>query len=326
MARKKKTQTQDIGLVLASLQKEFGAGAIFQLGSTKLPDIEKTSSGSLLLDRALGGGYPVGRIIEIYGPESSGKTTLMLHAIKSVQDAGGLAAFIDAEHALDIVYAERLGVDVKSLIISQPSCGEEALQMVDHLARTGSVKMIIVDSVASLIPKAELEGEIGDNHVGRQSRLMSQALRTLAGVANSSGTTIAFTNQIRMKIGVMFGNPETTSGGNALKFYASQRLDIRRRAANKSTTSGDVESITSRVKVVKNKVAPPFREAEITINFGTGIDILNEVVDLALDLDLIQKSGAWYTFQDQRYHGLSSLASYFRENSSVFEDLLEKVR
>ena len=326
MARKKKAAPQDIELVLASLQKEFGAGAIFQLGGATLPDIEKTSSGSLLLDRALGGGYPVGRIVEIYGPESSGKTTLMLHAIKSVQDAGGLAAFVDAEHALDIVYAERLGVDVKKLIISQPSCGEEALQMVDHLARTGQVGMIVVDSVASLIPKAELEGEIGDNHIGRQSRLMSQALRTLAGIANTTKTTIAFTNQIRMKIGVMFGNPETTSGGNALKFYASQRLDIRRRAANKSTTSGDVESITSRVKVVKNKVAPPFREAEITINFGTGIDILNEVVDLALDSDLVQKSGAWYTFQDQRYHGLASLASYFRENPTVFNELLEKVR
>ncbi len=326
MARKKKAAPQDIELVLASLQKEFGAGAIFQLGGTTLPDIEKTSSGSLLLDRALGGGYPVGRIVEIYGPESSGKTTLMLHAIKAVQDLGRLAAFVDAEHALDIIYAERLGVDVKKLIISQPSCGEEALQMVDHLARTGQVGMIVVDSVASLIPKAELEGEIGDNHVGRQSRLMSQALRTLAGVANTTKTTIAFTNQIRMKIGVMFGNPETTSGGNALKFYASQRLDIRRRAANKSTTSGDVESITSRVKVVKNKVAPPFREAEITINFGTGIDILNEVVDLALDSDLVQKSGAWYTFQDQRYHGLASLAAYFRENIPVFEELLEKVR
>jgi len=326
MARKKKAAPQDIELVLASLQKEFGAGAIFQLGGATLPDIEKTSSGSLLLDRALGGGYPVGRIVEIYGPESSGKTTLMLHAIKAVQDGGGLAAFVDAEHALDIVYAAQLGVDVGKLIISQPSCGEEALQMVDHLARTGQVGMIVVDSVASLIPKAELEGEIGDNHVGRQSRLMSQALRTLAGVANTTNTTIAFTNQIRMKIGVMFGNPETTSGGNALKFYASQRLDIRRRAANKSTTSGDVESITSRVKVVKNKVAPPFREAEITINFGTGIDILNEVVDLALDSDLVQKSGAWYTFQDQRYHGLASLAAYFRENTPVFEELLEKVR
>ena len=312
---------------LGQIEKQFGAGSIMRLGDASSMEVETLSTGSIALDIALGvGGLPKGRVTEIYGPESSGKTTLMLHAIKAVQDGGGLAAFVDAEHALDIVYAAQLGVDVGKLIISQPSCGEEALQMVDHLARTGQVGMIVVDSVASLIPKAELEGEIGDNHVGRQSRLMSQALRTLAGVANTTNTTIAFTNQIRMKIGVMFGNPETTSGGNALKFYASQRLDIRRRAANKSTTSGDVESITSRVKVVKNKVAPPFREAEITINFGTGIDILNEVVDLALDSDLVQKSGAWYTFQDQRYHGLASLAAYFRENTPVFEELLEKVR
>ena len=327
MARKKKSpDPQDIDLVIASLQKEFGVGAIFQLGSATIPDIAKTSSGSLLLDRALGGGYPVGRVVEIYGPESSGKTTLMLHAIRSVQEIGGLAAFVDAEHALDLVYAKSLGVDVESLIISQPGCGEEALRIVDHLARTGKISIIVVDSVASLVPKAELEGEIGDSHVGRQSRLMSQALRTLAGVANKTGTTIAFTNQIRMKIGVMFGNPETTSGGQALKFYASQRLDIRRKAINKSAVSGDTESITSRVRVVKNKVAPPFREAEININFGTGIDIMNEVIDLALDEDLVQKSGAWYTYQDQRYHGLAALSLYFKENHKIFNDLFERVK
>jgi len=315
MAKKKKcTPSTDIEIVIASLQKEFGNEAIYQLGGSPMPEIKRISSGSLSLDRALGGGYPEGRIIEIYGPESSGKSTLMLHLIAEAQKAGGLCAFVDAEHALDIVYANALGVDTDELIISQPGCGEEALRITEQLTRSEKVSVIIIDSVASLVPKAELEGEIGDNHVGRQSRLMSQALRTLASLANKTNTLIAFTNQIRMKIGVMFGNPETTSGGNALKFYASQRLDIRRIALNKDPKTGETFSIRSRVRVIKNKVAPPFREAQFNINFGTGIDRLDEMIDLGVEYELIEKSGAWYIVNNQKIQGTRNLVSYLQDH------------
>ena len=321
MMPKKKKTSADIDVILASLQKEFGNEAIFQLGGAPMPEIEKISSGSLSLDRALGGGYPKGRIIEIYGPESSGKSTLMLHLIAEAQRAGGLCAFVDAEHALDPVYANSLGVDTDTLIISQPSSGEEALRITEQLTRSEKVSVIIVDSVASLVPKAELDGEIGDSHVGRQSRLMSQALRTLTSLANKTNTIIAFTNQIRMKIGVMFGNPETTSGGNALKFYASQRLDIRRVAVNKDTGTGEAFSIRSRVKVIKNKVAPPFRQAEFNINFGKGIDFIDELIDFGVEFNLIQKSGAWYIVNNQKIQGTRNLVSYLEDNPEIVQDL-----
>ena len=299
MSKKKKKDSASLDLVLASLQKEFGKESIYQLNGMTVPEIARVSSGSLLVDEALGGGYPRGRIIEILGPESSGKSTLMLHLVAEAQKAGGLCAFVDAENALDIGYAKSLGVDVDSLIISQPSSGEEALRIAEHLTRTGKLAVIVIDSVAALVPKAEIEGEIGDNHVGRQARLMSQALRALAPLANKTETIIAFVNQYRMKIGVMFGDPRTTPGGQALKYYSSQRIEIARKAVNKDPTTGEVLSIRSRVKVIKNKVAAPFREAEFNIIFGEGIDTYSEILELAVEKDLIAKSGAWYHLNDE---------------------------
>ncbi len=312
--KKTKDSSGSIDLVLASLQKEFGKESIFQLGGVAIPEIERISSGSLLLDEALGGGYPKGRIIEIVGPESSGKSTLMLHLVAEAQRDGGLCAFVDAENALDIGYARQLGVDVDSLIISQPNCGEEALRITEHLTRTGKISVIVIDSVAALVPKAEVEGEIGDSHVGRQARLMSQALRALAPLANKTNTIIAFINQYRMKIGVMFGDPRTTPGGQALKYYSSQRVEISRRAINKDPSTGEVQSIRSRVKVIKNKVAAPFREAEFNIIFGYGIDQLTEILELAIERDLITKSGAWYIIQDEKIQGTLNAVSYLKAN------------
>ena len=327
MSKKKKKDPTSLDLVLASLQKEFGKESIYQLNGMTVPEIARISSGSLLVDEALGGGYPKGRIVEILGPESSGKSTLMLHLVAEAQKAGGLCAFVDAENALDIGYAKSLGVDVDSLIISQPSSGEEALRIAEHLTRTGKLAVIVIDSVAALVPKAEIEGEIGDNHVGRQARLMSQALRALAPLANKTETIIAFVNQYRMKIGVMFGDPRTTPGGQALKYYSSQRIEIARKAVNKDPTTGEVLSIRSRVKVIKNKVAAPFREAEFNIIFGEGIDTYSEILELAIEKDLIAKSGAWYHLNDEeRVQGTLNMVRYLKANPDYTEKIISRLR
>ena len=309
-----------IASALSAIQKQFGAGSIMRLGSDESlhGDVPVIPSGSLGIDIALGvGGYPRGRIIEIYGPESSGKTTLTLHAIAEAQKLGGIAAFIDAEHALDVEYARRLGINTEDLLISQPDTGEQALEIADHLVRSGAVDIMVIDSVAALTPRAEIEGDMGDSHVGLQARLMSQALRKLTGNINRSKTTVFFINQIRMKIGVMFGNPETTTGGNALKFYASQRIDIRRIGAIKS---GDaVQGNRTRVKVVKNKVAPPFREAEFEIMYGEGVNKAGEVLDIAVTMGLVDKSGAWYSYNGDRMgQGRENAKNYLLENEEIF--------
>jgi recombination protein RecA len=285
---------------LAMIEKQFGTGSIMTLGEQSKLEIETIGSGSIALDTALGGWYAKGRIVEIYGPESSGKTTLTLHAIAEVQKTGGTAAFVDAEHALDPEYARRIGVNVEELIVSQPDYGEQALEIVDALVRSGAVDLIVVDSVAALVPKAEIEGNMGDSFMGLQARLMSQALRKITGVISKSNTTVIFINQIRMKIGVMFGNPETTTGGNALKFYASQRLDIRRKEKIESGTGDDKEATGNRVKVkvVKNKIAPPFREVEIDILFNEGISRNGEILDIGVEKEIIKKSGAFYSYGD----------------------------
>jgi recombination protein RecA len=280
---------------ISMLEKQFGKGAVMSLEEGASEPVATVSTGSLALDRALGcGGYPRGRIVEVFGPESSGKTTLTLHAIAEVQRAGGVAAFIDAEHALDVHYAKSIGVDLSTLLVSQPDTGEQALEIADALVRSGAVELIVIDSVAALVPKAELEGEMGDQHVGLQARLMSQALRKLTALAHKHNVTVVFINQIRMKIGVMFGSPETTTGGNALKFYASVRLDVRRIGALKS--GEEVSGNRTRVKVVKNKLAPPFREAEFDVRYGTGIDRAGELIDLGVELGVLEKSGSHLSF------------------------------
>jgi recombination protein RecA len=312
-------------LAIGSIEKEFGRGSIMRLSADQKigGDVPAVSSGSLGLDVALGiGGYPRGRIIEIYGPESSGKTTLTLHAIANIQRQGGIAAFIDAEHALDVMYARRLAVKTEELLISQPDYGEQALEIAEMLVSSNAVDMVVVDSVAALVPKAEIEGEMGDSHVGLQARLMSQALRKLTGTVARSKCVLMFTNQIRMKIGVMFGSPETTTGGNALKFYASQRLDIRRVGAIKETTKDSkTERVTgnrTRVKVVKNKMAPPFREAEFDIFYGKGVNRAGEVVDMGVELELIQKSGAWYSVGSERIgQGRDNSVGYLEQNPEL---------
>ncbi|MCB9667207.1 MAG: recombinase RecA [Myxococcales bacterium] len=315
-------------LALGTIEKQYGKGAIMRLGDgAAVASVPVVSTGSISLDLALGvGGYPRGRIIEIYGPESSGKTTLTLHAIAECQRAGGVAAFIDAEHALDISYAKKLGVNAEALLVSQPDYGEQALEIADLLVRSGAVDLIVVDSVAALVPKAEIEGEMGDTHVGLQARLMSQALRKLTATVHKSNTILFFTNQIRMKIGVMFGSPETTSGGNALKFYASVRLDVRRVGTIK--TGEQAVGNRTRVKVVKNKMAPPFQNCEFDILFGRGISRSGDILDLAVEANIVEKSGAWYSYQGERIgQGRDNARSYLEERvpmlSAIENQLLE---
>ncbi len=316
-------KTQALQLAVDAIEKQFGKGSIMRLGDSTKVNIETIPTGSLSLDLALGGGIPRGRIIEIYGPESSGKTTLSLHVVAEVQKKGGTAAYVDAEHALDPGYAKRLGVNIDSLLISQPDSGEQALEVVETLVRSNAVDIIVVDSVAALVPQAEIEGDMGDAHMGLQARLMSQALRKLTGVISRSKTTVIFVNQLRMKIGVMFGNPETTTGGNALKFYASVRMDIRRLAQIKA---GDaIIGNHVRVKVVKNKVAPPFREAEFDIMYNQGISREGDVIDLAVAHGVVDKSGAWYEYKGEKIgQGREATKSYLVENPKVFETIAKE--
>lgn len=314
---------------LSMIEKQFGAGSVMKLGEKTHMQVETSSSGSIALDDALGGGYAKGRIIEIYGPESSGKTTLTLHAIAEVQKAGGTAAFVDAEHALDPAYAKSIGVNIDELIISQPDYGEQALEIVDALVRSGAVDLIVVDSVAALTPKAEIEGNMGDSFMGLQARLMSQALRKVTGVINKSNSTVIFINQIRMKIWVMFGNPETTTGGNALKFYASQRLEIRRKEKLESGTGDDKEATGNRVKVkvVKNKIAPPFREVEIDVLFNEGISLAGEVLDIGVERAVIKKAGAFYSYGDVKLgQGRENAREFLKQNPNLLSEIEQKVR
>jgi len=314
-----------LGLAQEQIIKQFGDGAIRRLGDTKTVDVELISSGSLSLDLALGGGYPKGRVIEVYGPESSGKTTLTLHAIAEIQKQGGTAAFIDAEHALDPAYARRLGVDTDNLLVSQPDNGEQALEIVETLVRSNAVDLIVVDSVAALVPQAEIDGEMGDSHMGLQARLMSQALRKLTGSINKSKTIVIFINQIRMKIGVMFGNPETTTGGNALKFYASVRLDIRRTGQIKA--GEEIIGNRTKVKVVKNKIAPPFRIAEFDIMYNQGISRTGDVLDLAVIHGIVGKAGAWFDYADGKIgQGREASKTYLAANPEVLDEIEKKVR
>ena len=326
MSDKKIDKDKALDEVLASLEKQFGKGAVMLLGDNHHAEVEVSSSGSLSLDLALGvGGYPKGRIIEIYGPESSGKTTFALHAIAEVQKNGGRAAFIDAEHALDPVYAEKLGVNINELLLSQPDTGEQALEIAEALVRSGALDVIVIDSVAALVPKAEIDGDMGDAHVGLQARLMSQALRKLAGAISKSKCVIVFINQLREKVGVMFGNPETTAGGRALKYYASVRMDIRRVESIKQ--DGEVIGNRTRVKVVKNKVAPPFREAEFDIVYGKGISKEGNILDIAVNLDIIEKSGSWFSYEGERIgQGRENVKKYLEENPDVSKEIEEKIR
>ena len=315
-----------LDMALKQIEKQFGKGSIMKLGEQSDRRIATSSSGSLAIDAALGvGGYPRGRIVEIYGPESSGKTTVTLHAIAEIQANGGTAAFIDAEHALDPVYAQKLGVNIDELLLSQPDTGEQALEICEALVRSGAIDIIVIDSVAALVPKAEIEGEMGDSHMGLQARLMSQALRKLSGVISKSNTLAIFINQIREKIGVMFGNPETTTGGRALKFYSSIRLEVRRGEALKQGT--EIIGNKTKIKVVKNKVAPPFRTAEVDIMYGEGISKEGEIVDIGADLDIIQKSGSWYSYGDERIgQGRENAKQFLKENPSIRNEVSEKIR
>ncbi|ANU28009.1 recombinase RecA [Planococcus versutus] len=315
-----------LDMALKQIEKQFGKGSVMKLGEKTDRNISSVSSGSLALDTALGiGGYPRGRVIEIYGPESSGKTTVSLHAIAEVQATGGTAAFIDAEHALDPVYAKNLGVNIDELLLSQPDTGEQALEIAEALVRSGAVDIVVVDSVAALVPKAEIEGEMGDSHMGLQARLMSQALRKLSGVINKSNTIVIFINQIREKIGVMFGNPETTPGGRALKFYSSVRLEVRRAEALKSGT--EIIGNRTKIKVVKNKVAPPFRTAEVDIMYGKGISREGEIVDIGSDLEIIQKSGSWYSYNEERIgQGRENVKQFLLKNPEIRNEISNKIR
>ena len=327
MAKKENNENlANLDETLKQIQKMFGKGAVMKLGEREAVDVDVIPSGSLLLDEALGvGGYPKGRIIEIFGPESSGKTTLALHAIAECQKKGGRAAFVDAEHAIDPVYAKNLGVNVDELILSQPDSGEQALEIVQMLADSGAISLIIVDSVAALVPQAELDGEMGDNSVGLQARLMSKAMRKIAGILNKKECAVIFINQLREKVGVMYGNPETTSGGRALKFYASVRIDIRRTEALK--TGADIYGNTVRVKIVKNKVAPPFKQCEIDIIYGQGISKEGEILDRAVELGIIRKAGAWFEYNGEKIaQGREAAKTYIKENEDVTKELLEKIK
>lgn len=311
---------------LRQIEKQFGKGSIMKLGESTHMQVETIPSGSLALDIALGtGGFPRGRIIEIYGPESSGKTTVAQHAIAQVQKAGGTAAFIDAEHALDPLYASKLGINIDELLLSQPDTGEQALEIAEALVRSGAVDIIVIDSVAALVPKAEIEGEMGDSHVGLQARLMSQALRKLSGAINKSKTIAIFINQLREKVGVMFGNPETTPGGRALKFYSSVRLDIRRVESIKQ--GNDIVGNRTRIKVVKNKVAPPFKQADVDIMYGEGISREGSIVDIATEMDIIQKSGAWYSYNNDRLgQGRENAKQFLKEHPQLADSIEKKIR
>lgn len=314
-----------LDIALSQIEKAYGKGSIMKLDGVDNQDIEGISTGSLGLDIALGvGGFPKGRVIEIFGPESSGKTTLALHAISEAQKAGGNTAFIDAEHAVDTAYARKLGVNVDKLILSQPDSGEQALEIADTLVRSGAVDLIVVDSVAALVPKAEIEGDMGDSHVGLQARLMSQALRKLTSNVARSNSILIFINQIRMKIGVMFGNPETTTGGNALKFYSSVRIDIRRIGSIKD--KDEVIGNQTRVKVVKNKVAPPFKVVEFDIMYGEGISKIGEIIDLGVNAEIIEKSGSWFSYNGERIgQGRENVKKYFKENPQIAKEIEEKI-
>ncbi len=320
-----KEKLKALQLTMDKIDKSYGKGTIMKMGDEKIEDIPVISTGSLSLDMALGvGGFPKGRVIEVYGPESSGKTTLAIHAIAEAQKAGGIAAFIDAEHAFDRFYAEKLGVDIDNLLISQPDNGEQALEIADQLIRSSAIDIIVIDSVAALTPKAEIEGEMGDSRMGLQARLMSQALRKLTSSINKTNTCCIFINQLREKIGVMFGNPETTTGGNALKFYASLRLDIRR--ASQIKDGEDVIGNHTRVKVVKNKVAPPFKKAEFDIMYGEGISKVGEVLDLGVDLEIIKKSGSWFSYGDTKLgQGREAVKGVIQDNPELMDELEQKI-
>ena len=322
----KKDKDKTLDQVLADIEKQFGKGAIMKLGEKGVKNIDVVSSGSLALDQALGvGGYPKGRIIEVFGPESSGKTTIALHAIAEVQKQGGRAAFIDAEHALDPVYAKKLGVDTDELLLSQPDTGEQALEIVEALVRSEAMSIIVIDSVAALVPQAEIEGEMGDSHVGLQARLMSQALRKLGGVINKTNTICIFINQLREKVGILFGNPETTPGGRALKFYSSVRLDVRKSEQIKQNS--EVVGAKTNIKVVKNKVAPPFKTAEVEIMYGEGVSKTGEVIDIAVNLGIIDKSGAWFSYKGEKIgQGKENVKLLLKNNPSLYAELEKKVR
>ncbi|HLT51581.1 MAG TPA: recombinase RecA [Arenibacter sp.] len=327
MSSEKEAKLKALKLTLDKLDKTYGKGAVMKMGDSIAQDIEVISSGSLGLDVALGvGGYPRGRVIEIYGPESSGKTTLTLHAMAEAQKNGGIAAFIDAEHAFDRFYAQKLGVDIDNLIISQPDHGEQALEIADNLIRSGAIDIVVIDSVAALTPKSEIEGEMGDSKMGLHARLMSQALRKLTGSISKTNCTVIFINQLREKIGVMFGNPETTTGGNALKFYASVRLDIRRSTQIKDT-EGNVQGNKTRVKVVKNKVAPPFKTAEFDIMYGEGISKIGEIIDMGVEFEIIKKSGSWFSYGDTKLgQGRDAVKSLLLDNPELLEELEGKIK
>lgn len=319
-------KTKAVDSAISQIERQFGKGSIMKLGGQTIVDVPVISTGAISLDRALGvGGLPRGRVIEIYGPESSGKTTLALHAVSNAQKQGGIAAFIDAEHALDISYAKRLGVNCDELLVSQPDTGEQALEIADMLLRSGAIDVMVIDSVAALVPRAEIEGEMGDAHMGLQARLMSQALRKLTSTIGRTKTSLIFINQIRMKIGVVFGNPETTTGGNALKFYASVRLDIRRVGAIKN--GQDVVGSRTRVKVVKNKMAPPFKEAEFDIMYGEGISKPGDLLDVGVEAGIVDKSGAWYSYDGERIgQGRENVKKFLKDNPDLFATLNERVR
>lgn len=330
MAKEKKTAVKDTDAALddaiSQIEKKFGKGSVMRLGDRTAVDVDVIPSGSLTLDKALGiGGYPKGRIIEIYGPESSGKTTLTLHAIAQAQKQGGKAAFIDAEHAIDPVYAKNLGVDIDELILSQPDSGEQALEIAEMLVRSGVIDLIVIDSVAALVPQVELDGEMGDAAVGLQARLMSKALRKLSGVMNKTNCTVIFINQLREKIGVMYGNPETTTGGRALKFYSSVRVEIRRSEQIKQ--NGEIIGNKANIKVVKNKVAPPFKTTQVDIIYGKGISRDGEILDLAVEGDIVEKSGAWYAYNGEKIgQGRENAKNFLIEHPAIFEDVEEKVK